>query len=159
MQKTQHDLTPSETKPELPDDQHRITLLMLMSLLLLPLSVASYGIAIIAIIKGNYAVDTEITHDSAKSLGLIAAVLITIYLGANWYVAIRYYQEVTKQLFGVRSFITVYGLCLINIAVLIFTLFFNLYELPIYMIPLILLGINGYLIYLRYYLLSGRQLH
>ncbi len=130
-----------------------------MSLLLLPLSVASYGIAIIAIIKGNYAVDTEITHDSAKSLGLIAAVLITIYLGANWYVAIRYYQEVTKQLFGVRSFITVYGLCLINIAVLIFTLFFNLYELPIYMIPLILLGINGYLIYLRYYLLSGRQLH
>lgn len=143
---------------QLPDAQHRITLLMLMALLLLPLSVASYGVAIIAIIKGNYSVDTEMTHENAKYLGLLSAGLITVYLGLHWYVVVRYYQEVTKYLFGLKSFVLLYGLCVLDVATLIFTLWFDLYALPIYMIPLILLGVTGYLIYLRRYLLSGKHL-
>lgn len=158
MYKQQNNSRTSLEEIEKPDAQHRITLLMLMSLLLSPLSVAAYGVAVIAIMKGNYAVDIDMTHHNAKYLGLAVALLITLYLGMHWYVVIGYYQAINKQLFGIKPFILLYGLCILNLIVLCFTLFFDLYRLPIYMIPIILLGINGYLVYLRRHLLSGKPL-
>lgn len=146
------------TEPDLPDDPHRITLLMIMALLLLPLSLASYSVAVIAIIKGNFSVETEMTHEAARSLGLVVAAAITAYLGAHWYVIIRYYQAISRQLFGLRPFFTLYGLALLNILVFILTLNIALYNLPIYMIPLILLAISCYLIYLRHCALTGKPL-
>lgn len=148
--------TPEPTS-EQPDSPHRITLLMIMALLLLPLSGASYAVAVIAIMKGSYGV-VDMAQSNAKLLGFTVAILITIYLALHWYVIVRYYQEITKQLFGIRYFVLLYGLLLINIAVFITTLLIDLYHLPIYMIPLILSGINGYLIYLRRSALSGKPL-
>lgn len=130
---------------------------MIMALLLLPLSGASYAVAVIAIIKGSYGV-VETTQAVAKLWGFGIAALITLYLGLHWYLIVRYYQEITKQLFGMWYFVLLYGLLFVNVAVLIITVFIDLYHLPIYMIPLILLGINGYLIYLRRSILSGKPL-
>lgn len=148
--------TPEPTS-EQPDSPHRITLLMIMALLLLPLSGASYAVAVIVIMKGSYGV-VEMAQGNAKLLGFAVAILITIYLGWHWYVIVRYYQEITKQLFGIKYFLLLYGLLFINVGVFITTLSIDLYHLPIYMIPLILSGINGYLIYLRRNALSGKPL-
>lgn len=147
-----------QPKSHVPDAQHRITLLIIVILLLSPLTVASYLVAVIAIFKGNYGVANEFTHTTSKLLGFMVAVLITLYLGAHWYVVVRYYRDITRNIFGLRHFITLYGLEVINIAVFVLALHFNLYNLPTYMIPVILFCIVGYLIYLRRYLLAGKTL-
>lgn len=147
-----------QPKSPLPDAQHRVTLLIIVILLLSPLTVASYLVAVIAIFKGNYGVATELTHETSRWLGFVVAVLITLYLGAHWYVVVRYYREITRNIFGLRHFITLYGLEVINIGVLILAIRFNLYNLPTYMIPIILFCIVGYLIYLRRYILAGKLL-
>lgn len=154
MQYTQE---PSAKTPEQPDAPHRITLLMIIVLLLIPLSGASYTLAVIAIIKGNFGV-VETSQTVAKLWGFGSAALITLYLGLHWYVIVRYYQEITKQLFGIKNFIQLYGLLLVNLTVFALTLSIDLYHLPIYMIPAILSGINGYLIYLRRCALTGKPL-
>lgn len=149
---------PEPGEIELPDAQYRITLLMIMVLLLFPLTAAAYSVAVIAVIKGNYGVDNNYPHELARWLGLMTAVLISAYLGAHWYVMVRYYRQVTNNIFGLRHFLALYGLQVLNITVLLLTLWLNLYNLPIYMIPIILFLIVSYLIYLRRHLLAGKQL-
>lgn len=154
----QHSKNTNDPQSATPDAPHRITLLMIMSLLLLPLSGASYAVAVIAIVKSNYSVDMEMSLYSARFLGFGVALAISVYLGLHWYLMIRYYKEITKQLFTVKDFILLYGLLLLNIAVLCLTISVSLYGLPIYMIPIILTGINTYLIYLRRCALHGKPL-
>lgn len=141
----------------LPDAQHRITLLMIMVLLLIPMTGASYSVAVIAIIKGNYGVN-EMGHQASRWLGLAVAGFITLYLGLHWYIIIRYYREVTRQIFGLKHFFMLYGLQILNVAVLVLSLMIDLYRLPTYMIPIILFFIVGYLIYLRRHILAGKPL-
>ncbi len=147
-----------QPKSHLPDAQHRITLLIIAILLFIPLTVASYFVAVIAILKGNYGVATGLEHQTSQYVGFVVAILITIYLGLHWYVFVRYYRNLTSNIFGLRHFLTLYGLEVINIIVLILSLHFNVLNLPTFMIPIILFCIIGYLIYLRRYVLSGKLL-
>ncbi len=142
----------------LPDYQHRITMLMIAILLLTPLTVASYFVAVIAILKGNYGVASALEHSANQYLGFVVAILITIYLGLHWYVFVRYYRNITANIFGLRHFLILYGLELVNIFALFLSIYFNVLNLPIFMIPIILFCIVGYLIYLRRYILSGNIL-
>lgn len=151
----------SKNKPstELPDAQYRITLLMVMVLIMLPVSIFSYSIAVIAIIKGNYGVDNDMPQLVSQWIGLASAFAITVYLALHWYLLVRYYQKITYYLFHWRAVALLYTLVPINIAVFIFAVLFDLYRLPIYMIPFALICIIGYLIYLRHYVLSGKHLY
>ncbi|MPV86054.1 hypothetical protein [Ostreibacterium oceani] len=144
-------------KPVIPerDREYRITLLMLMALILLPASIASYTIALIAIIKSTYSVTATDYLLPAPLTGILVALCITGYLAVHWVVMIKFYRAIERQIIGWMNFFRVYGLLVINLSVLVFTVLFDLYQLPIYMVPIMLLGINGYLVYLRYRLLTG----
>lgn len=144
--------------PTLPDAQYRITLLMIMALLMLPISLSCYSIAVIAIIKGQYGVNSNVGHETAQWIGFAGALGVTIYLILHWYVIIRYYRAFSRHLFGMRHFFILYGLQVLNVLVFAFAVTYNLYHLPIYMIPFGLFCINCYLIYLRRHCLSGKTL-
>ncbi len=145
-------------KSHLPDAQHRVTMLIIGILLFTPLTVASYFVAVIAILKGNYGVATGLAHQTSQYMGFTVAILITIYLGMHWYIFVRFYRNITSAIFGLRHFFLLYGLEMLNIIVLILSVRFNVLNLPIFMIPIILFCIVGYLIYLRRYVLSGKLL-
>ncbi len=147
-----------QPQSHLPDAQHRITMLTIGILLFTPLTVASYFVAVIAILKGNYGVATGLEHQTSQYMGFMVAILITIYLGLHWYVYIRFYCNIASAIFGLRHFLLLYGLEVLNVIVLILSVRFNILNLPIFMIPIILFCIIGYLIYLRRYVLSGKLL-
>ncbi len=147
-----------QPKSHLPDAQHRITMLIIGILLFTPLTVASYFVAVIAILKGNYGVATGLEHQTSQYMGFTVAILITMYLGLHWYMFVRFYRNVASAIFGLRNFLLLYGLAVLNVIVLMLSIHFNVLNLPIFMIPIILFCIVGYLIYLRRYVLSGKLL-
>ncbi len=147
-----------QPQSHLPDAQHRITMLVIGILLFTPLTVASYFVAVIAILKGNYGVATGLEHQTSQYMGFTVAILITIYLGLHWYMFVRFYRNIASAIFGLRHFLLLYGLEVLNVTAFILSIRFNVLNLPIFMIPTILFCIVGYLIYLRRYVLSGRLL-
>lgn len=136
---------------------HKATLLMVMAIGLLPISLASFLLAILLTMYGQLHINELGEQGSVRQIvsGFALAIFTVLYIAAHWAVVYRFYRNIEATVFGKANSGQLYLLLLMNIGVFFSCVYFRFYELPIYVIPMALIAVNIYLIYLRNKIIHG----
>lgn len=136
---------------------HKITLLTVMAIGLLPISLAGFLLAIMLMMYGQLHINDIGEQGTLTQIvsGFSLAIFIVLYIAAHWLVVYRFYQNIEATVFGKANAARLYLLLGLNVVVLISSLYFGFYSLPLFVLPLALIAINVYLIYLRKKIIHG----
>lgn len=151
--------TPKQIKdlPEHYTVPHKTTLLMIMAIGLLPISLASFLFAVLLAMYGQLHINEIGEQGSFTQVlsGFTLAVFIILYIAIHWMVVYQFYRNIATTVFGKLNAFILYLMLMVNVLVLIFSLLFRVYNLPVFVIPIALIAINIYLIYLRKKIILG----